>query len=156
MIVFVAGSIYIPKLFIKPQYSFIYTVNSYYYTKQYEVVNNHLSEKSNGSNIQGQANNTQQSNPKIYLYDIVADKSHEIPFSTASTYSLNDNVESPDGFSIIKGESSSSSFFPFYYSSGNNYNNFYIKKDTISNKLNDIKLNGNSYYDFRFLGWVNQ
>jgi hypothetical protein len=150
MIIFVAASIYLPALFIKPQYDFVYTVDSYYSSNRYVVTNNRLTSEANRDYY----NSSQQGPSKLYLYDVKLDKSQEISYDTALSLSLNSNTESLDGFSIVDGEGGGG-FLPFYYSSGNN-DNFYIKKDSVSKKLNDIRLNGNSYYNFRFLGWVNK
>lgn len=152
MIIFIAASIYLPSLFVKPQYDFIYTVDSYYSSTRYVITNNHLTYEVLTN--RDQYGSYQQSTGKLYLYDVDSDKSQEISYETAATLSLNGNTESLDGFSVTRGESSGS-FFPFYYGSSN-YDDFYIQNGSVSKKLNDINLGGSSYYNFRFLGWVNK
>ncbi|MFZ2125208.1 MAG: hypothetical protein WA087_00295 [Candidatus Saccharimonadales bacterium] len=150
MIIFVAASIYLPALFIKPQYNFVYTIDSYYNSARYVVINNRLTSEANSDYY----SRSEQGPSKLYLYDVKSDKSQEISYDTASSFSLSSNTESLDGFSVVNGESSGG-FFPFYYSSSG-HDNFYIKNGNSSKKLNDIKLNESSYYNFRFLGWVNK
>lgn len=158
MILFVAGSIYLPGLFIKPHFNFLYASGDeshcYNSVLQYSVQNNRLVRDT--SNLQMQQNesaNCPNIEPKLYLYDVTINKSNDISFAEAQNLQLDSNVKSPDDFEVVYG-SSGDSFFPFFYGGGTDYNSRYIKGHNVSKKLN-LQLNGGYYYNnFRFIGWI--
>lgn len=152
MILLVAGSIYIPGLFIQPKYNFLYVSGEGYSGQQYSVQNNQLVK----NEIQQPENgnyNPSPSNAKLFLYDISTNKSIELSFEVAQKlFNLDSNIKSPDGFEIVYGSSGNGIIFPFFFYSGTDYNSSYLKGHNVSKKLN-IQLHG-SPYDFRFLGWT--
>ena len=156
MILFVAGSIYLPGLFIKPHFNFLYVSgdDSYYYNngQQYSIQNDKLIK-----NEIKQPENSNYTPPrvesKLYLYDVTKNESKEISFSEAQNLNLDSNLKSPDDFEVVYG-SRDSGFFPFFWGGGTDYNARYLKGHNVSKKLN-LQLNGSSYYNnFRFIGWI--
>lgn len=151
MILFVAGSIYLPGLFVQPKYNFLYVVDDNYYTQQqYSVQNNRL--------IKSEFVQPESKNPRpvpasrLYLYDMEKNESQEIPFENAQLLNLDSRAQSPDGFEVVQGNRNGGDLF-FIFGSGSDYNTRYLKGNGVSKKLN-LDLNRNGYYNFRFLGWV--
>ncbi len=153
MILFVAGSIYLPGLFVQPKINFLYVSgsNSYYYGNgwQYGIQEGRIIKNGVSQPIDGYYD-PMPSGAKLFIYDVVKNESREIFFQEAQNLSINSNNISEDGFEITYGNRGDS-FFPFYYS-GTDYNTRYIVGHNVSKKLN-LQLSG-SYYDFRFLGWI--
>lgn len=157
MILFVAGSIYLPGLFIKPHFNFLYVSgddsyysynNGYQYTVQDgKLVRNEIQKPTN------QNYTPPRTEAKLYLYDVVKNESTEISFAGAQNLNVDSNIKSPDDFEVVYG-SNGGGFFPFFYGGGADYNARYIKGHNVSKKLN-LQLNGGSYYNnFRFIGWI--
>jgi len=158
MILFVAGSIYLPGLFIQPKFNFLYVsgADSYYSKYQYSVQNGKLVR----SEIQRLENQIYQPprEVKLYIYDVAKNESKEISFEEAQNLNLDSSIISPDGFEIVYG-SRGEGFFPFFFLSERDYNTLYLKGHNVSKKLN-LQLSGSyynyyNYYDnFRFIGWI--
>ncbi len=146
MILFVAGSIYLPGLFTKPHFNFLYVSNNNYSSQQpyYLVQNGKLVENQNHGSSTGIT---------LYVYNVAKNEAKEISFADTQTLSLDSVTQSPDGFEIVYG-SNGDGFFPFFYGSGTGYNTQYIKGHNTSKKLN-LQLNGRYHYNnFQFLGWI--
>jgi len=157
MILFVAGSIYLPGLFIKPHFNFLYASgdDSYYYYNngyQYSVQNDKLI-KNELKQPENPNYNPPRVEPKLYLYDVTMNEAKEISFADAQNLNLDSNTKSPDDFEVVYG-SRGDGFFPFFWGGGTDYNARYLKGHNVSKKLN-LQLNGGSYYNnFRFIGWI--
>lgn len=157
MILFVAGSIYLPGLFTKPHFNFLYVSgddSSSYYNNgyQYSVQNNKLV-KNEIKQLENQNYNPPRGESKLYFYDVKKDESREISFEEAQNLNLGSNIKSPDNFEVVYG-SRGDGFFPFFWGGGTDYNTQYLKGHNVSKKLN-LQLSGSSYYhNFRFLGWI--
>ncbi len=157
MIMFVAASVYLPGLFIKPHFNFLYvSADDYYYNynngRQYSVRDGRLV-KTEITPPKNASYKPPRGNAKLYLYDVTKDQSKEISFADAQRLNLDPNLRSPDGFEIVDG-SRDYGFFPFFPAGGTNYNARYLKGHGVSKKLH-LQLNGTSdYYNFRFLGWI--
>ena len=157
MILLVAGSIYLPGLFIKPHFNFLYvSVDDSYYNynngQQYSVQNDKLV-KNEIKQPENPNYNPPQGESKLYLYNVTKNESEEVSFSDAQNLNLDSNIKSPDDFEVVYG-SRGDSFFPFFWGSGTDYNARYLTGHNVSRKLN-LQLNGSSYYNnFRFLGWI--
>ncbi len=152
MILFVAGSIYLPGIFIKPKYDFLYlSGDDYYYGGQnmYSVQNDRLVK-----NIWeiGKNDARYSQEPKLFIHDIAKNESREISFEEAQKLNLDSNIKSPDGFEVVYG-SKGDGIFPFFFYSSTDYNTRYLKGHNVSKKLN-IQLSGSYSYNFRFLGWI--
>lgn len=150
MILFVAGSIYLPGLFVQSKYNFLYVSGDdyyYYYDQyQYSVQNGKLVR----SEIQRPENQNYQPQRevKLYVYDVAKNESKEIFYAEAQNLNLDSNVKSPDGFEIVYG-SRGDGFFP----SERDYNTRYLKGHNVSKKIN-LQLSGSYYNNFRFIGWI--
>lgn len=159
MILFVAGSIYVPGLFVQPKFNFLYVSGDehYYNQSQYSVQNEKLvrSQIQNGG-LRGKPYNQIYPPPrevKLYIYDVAKNESKEISFEEAKNLKLDSNNLSPDGFEVTYG-SRGDGFFPFFFLSERDYNTRYLKGHNVSKKLN-LALNSGSYYNnFRFIGWI--
>ena len=157
MILFVAGSIYLPGLFIKPHFNFLYASgdDSYYYYNngyQYSVQDDKLI-KNEIKQPENQNYTPPRVEPKLYLYDITKNEAKEISFADAQNLNLDSNTKSPDDFEVVYG-SRDEGFFPFFWGAGTDYNSRYLKGHNVSKKIN-LQLNGGSYYNnFRFIGWI--
>ena len=154
MIILVTLSIYVPQFFVKPQYDFLYLIgNNNCYTDRnntqiYSVQNNKVVKNVQDDAVQ-RCTAGQIPQPKIFRYDVVANKSTEVSFDDVKNLTVDSSPKSPDGFEIIRG-SNSGGFFPFYFYSGSDYNSRYINGRNVSKKLN-LQQDG---YNFVLLGWI--
>jgi len=156
MIVFVAASVYLPALFVKPTYDFIYTSQNdyryapYAYGTSYDVENGKIVKHTTPppSDVRDLEYYKNPPEPKLYYYDTVANTTKEISFEEAQKYMVDTSVISPDGFELAP--ASSGGGFPFSFDN-NEYGKVYIKSKSVSKKLN---IQQRFYNDFSFLGWV--
>jgi len=160
MILFVAGSIYLPGLFIQPKFNFLYVSgDDYYYYNQYQysVQNGKLVRRE----VQRPKNQIYQplqevQEVKLYIYDVAKNESKEISFEEAQNLNLDSNTKSPDGFEVVygsRGDGFLPFFFPFFFLSERDYNTLYLKGHNVNKKLN-LQLSGSYYNNFRFIGWI--
>lgn len=154
MILFVAGSIYLPGLFIKPQFSFLYASgDNYYYGQQQYSVQDGMIVKNEIKPPEDNTYNPPREETKLYIYDVVKNESRKVSFEEVQTLNLDSNQKSPDGFEVVYG-SHGDGFFPFFFWSETDYTTRYLKGNNVSKKIN-LQLNGSHYYNnFRFLGWI--
>ena len=151
MILFVAGSIYLPGLFIKPKYNFIYVSgDDYYYGRQYSVINGQLVK----NEVKPPDYYRPRTEPKLFIHDVSNNESREISFEEAQKLNLDSNIISKDGFEVIYG-SRGDGIFPFFFFSGRDYNSRYISGHNVSKKLN-VQFNGSYYNGFQFIAWINK
>lgn len=152
MILFVAAFIYLPGLFIHPQYNFLYASggdNNWY--QQYYVQDGSLMKKDNKR--PDDTYYKPPTNPKLFIYDVSNDTSMEISFEDAQKNVYDASDKSPDGFEIVQG-SRGGGFFPFEFSSRSDSCARYLSGHNVSNKL-DIQRLGSSYCgSFQFIGWI--
>lgn len=160
MILFVAVSIYLPGLFINPQYNFLYSTNDNYYNRTYTVNNGKLeqiptlSPEYNDYTKPGlvvpNPNYPYSSPPRLYIYNVKTGESTPVTFEQAGGLHLDPSTESADGYKIEQGSYDGSFFF-----GGGGYNRaYYIVGHNLSKKLN-LKSNDRDYdYSSGFLGWI--
>lgn len=157
MILFISASVYLPGLFIRPKFNFLYSIdnNSYY-------DGGHRYSISNGKIIKNEVDLSQRRNayapnedPKLFIHDVAKNESLEISFAEALRLDLDPNIKSPDGFEITSG-GHGGGFFPFFYSANTDYNAKYLKGKNIGKKLNLQTSPQQNYYSFYFLGWIKQ
>ncbi len=151
MIAFIAGSIYLPGMFINPEHDFIYASGDDYNIRYlYDVVDGKLVKKEYPDN---RYRDYPLKEPKLYYHDVESDQSREITFEEAAAYTLDSSLQSPDGFTVERGRGGGSIFSELFYSSSSR-GNMYLVGDKVSKKIN-LKLSGRDYYyNFTFLGWV--
>lgn len=146
MIIFVAGSIYLPALFApKPQINFIYESkeNAYYGGEtQYSVKNRKIIK----NNIK-----FQEVPPRLFIHDVSKNESREVPFEEAQLLDIDSRSKSSDGYQIIDGMFGGGSlFFSGSYDRGR-----YLSGHGLNTKISfpaDEAENIN--YKFHFLGWI--
>jgi len=149
MIVLITLSIYVPALFVKPQFDFIYgTGHNYCRDYRYAVQNERI--------IQLEIKDKNEKNscpnnwtPRLFYYDVQNKTSQEITFKEAKKYRLDSRYKSPDGFEIVSGDRS----FDIFFIGGSSYGDKFLKKGAYARRL-DVK--SRYYYDFIFLGWVKE
>jgi hypothetical protein len=153
MILFVAGSIYLPGIFIKPRVNFLYVSgDGYYYNQQQYSVQNEKLVKNEITQIENYSNNQPKIAAKLFIYDVAMNTGKEVSFDEAQKLNLDSNNISPDDFEIAQG-GAGGGVFPFFFYSGSDYNTRYLTGHNISKKLN-IQTGGSYYDNFRFLGWI--
>jgi hypothetical protein len=149
MILFVAGSIYLPGLFVKPKYNFVYLSGTNYGEPYFVSANGQLQKDNTTSTYY--PNGYPLDHAQIYFYDVANNQAKPISFDDAQKLSLDHSTESPDGFEITSG-GGDGGMFPFFYESGD-YSAEYLKGHNFSKKLN-LQIQGSYYNDFTFLGWI--
>lgn len=141
---YVLGTAYIPSLYAKPQYKFLYTQGSSY---DYDILV--AGGKVTYSRRYPNDTSYRPLPPEIHVYDPVVNASRTLSIEEAQAYTLDTSTKSPDGYTVAQNDTESSSFFPFYFgSSGGGY---YLKGHGLQRKIP-----GTYSYDFQFLGWIKQ
>ena len=167
LVVVLAAIIYVPRLYLKPQFDFVYATGSYpsYVDREgkirvdYTVVNDRLVKMTVPVEISSDPQDRyyyslRESTPPIfYHYDVSEQKN--IPLSEAEVVALHLNPaqEAPDGFKIGYGRDSDDIFESIF--GGRDYSERVLTKGSVSIPLNLVKP-GEQYYssDFDFIGWV--
>ncbi len=170
LLAIVALSTYIPSLFLKTDYNFIFTtctdMSDYYlyrcndYLKlRYSVENETLVQKTVDTTLDQDKDGKPDFNSgftdRIFLYDTELNEAREITFKRAKQFTLNNLLTSPDGVTVSSRYSrNGGEFFPF--GGGSSSHGYYLTKGRSRSKLNLI--NSNELYpyqiNFQFLGWV--
>ena len=171
MMLFVAGSIYLPRLFVKPNFSFIY---SDFYDGPYNISSPRYVVDKDGklalveatAEEKRQAEEFNKSIPipvrksdipvvTLYKYDVTTDTATKITLEDAQKFTLDPSSRSPDGFELVYGRGGGD-FFPFFYNGGD-YNARYLSGHNTSRKLNLTYLASSPNYPYQqvaFLGWI--
>lgn len=174
MVVLIALSIYVPRLFATPpQYDFLYVINDsempytviegkFYYSPIYRVENGKLVQRltpypESSPDFPKPVPVYPQTEPKLYFHDVGENKSREMTFAKAQELSLDPSIMSPDGFEVRE-DYGAEGVFPLFFGSSREYGARYLVGDYYSEKLNLVKSNTDRYYPYnlRFLGWVSQ
>jgi hypothetical protein len=142
MILFVTGSIYLPKLWApEPQYGFVYSDDEYYAPSIFRVVNGRLEKRPMRT-----PDEEKYTDPQLYYYDARTKESRDISFEEASALMLDNRSTSPDGFVVKRGGGYGGPFGGSYEAG------VYLTGHAVSHKLD---LRGiESAYNFSFIGWV--
>ena len=150
MVTLIAVSIYLPTMFVKPQFDFIYsTDDGYCHYRKYLVINSKIIEEENQKPTENNVCKHDR-NPRLYYYDIQLNTPKEITLEEAQKFFIDNRAQSPDGFEIVSGDRS----FDIFFFSGSSYYDKYLKKGTYTRKLNTP--HDYYYYDFRLIGWVKE
>jgi hypothetical protein len=151
MVILVALSIYVPTLFMHPQYNFLYLTGEDYYSQYtYSISGNTLTREVNPRDKDNSSFSYPNREQKIYLYDINTNESREVSYEEARRLVLDSSEKSPDGYEVTNG-GYGDGFFPFFIRGS--HSGQYIKNGSFSKKLN-TQLSGSYYYNFHFLGWI--
>lgn len=154
LIIGVALSIYLPTLFTKPQYGFLYsTGGDYNYHNEYAVENGKLVKKP--VTLPPYVVPTNSKEPELYTYDVQKNSNTKISFEETQTLNLDSNPQSPDSFEITYG-SDGGGVFPFFFWSDRDYGSRYLKGHGVTKKIDLHSSSPYNYYsgDFQFLGWI--
>lgn len=163
MVIFVAASIYLPGLFVKPKTDFLYAVGDTYCSgvQMYKVEGGKIkkldiptTDASGGIRPYPIEKNVPApgcKDTKLYYYDVVKNEGREISLGDAEKLKLDGSAESPDGFEVVQG--SSGDGFPFGTSV--DYKKRYLKGHNLGKELN-ILLTEQQAFSFQFVGWVIQ
>jgi hypothetical protein len=146
MVALVAASIYLPRLYVHPQYGFLYYAD---YCDTYSVSGSML--KSNPV-AQSDSYCYRSANPKLYIYDARTGNSKEAAFADARRLVLDQAKISPDGFTVTNPESGGN-YYPFYFGS-DDYDSEYLKGNGTTFRVELPE--GVSDYSFKFLGWIKE
>ncbi len=162
MVLFVAGSIYLPGLFIKPSVDFLYMTSGYdRYGCEFQYQVNAGAQLHSGTLVKVRSTNYVEPGyvktdcaVRFFVYDVQTDTSKEYTFEEAQKLKLDPAQMSPDGFEVVRGGRGGDFFFLF--DGGGNYDTMYIKGHNVSRKLKlEQATNGYYYYyDNPILGWV--
>lgn len=163
LILIVAGSVYLPNLFLKTEYDFIYAAcnTSSYYDCQNEIPQRFGVE--DGKVIftppsklpeREQWSIDEVSDVRFFFHDTEKNESREITFKDVSRYSLSPLVTSPDGVTFGRGWDNNDDFF-FMMSGRSNYE-YTLSKGRSRSKLYLVNNDNDYYYNrsIHFLGWV--
>ena len=170
LIIGVAVSTYLPSLFIKTNYNFIYsscTSGSYsypYYCSDYLksrysvvdgkiVLNNVDLNKDLDKN--GVPDYKQNYSDRIFLHDTQKNESREITLKEAQALTLSEILTSPDGITVSSRYDRRGGDFLMMSGGGSSYG-YYLTKGNSRSRINLIN-NGDTYYyqnNFQFIGWT--
>ncbi len=156
-IIIISIVIFAPSYFINPTHNFVYILeNDRYgynpgYLNTYDVEGDHVALIPTPL----QQNNPKLGDaPKLYMYDVKTDTSHEISFEEAKKLTLDPGPSSPDGYSVGY-LYNHDGIFELFGSNGNN-SGFFITKGNGKKKI--TSLSGDRYYsyqgNFKLIGWV--
>ena len=165
MIILISLVVYVPSAMLKPVHSFIYATNdrNYGYGDRYSVVNGKLVKEfipypeNDGSQIDPQFKPTFPT-VRLFVYDPIQNKSREVSFDDARQFTINENIESPDGFVFVGQNTYYNDGIFGLFGSSRDRNTTYMKKGNVSKKINLITGSAEPYYydnNIRFIGWIN-
>jgi len=146
MILIVLTVVYLPSLFVDPEYDFVYvSSDSYRLYYNYQVDSEgRLSRRTGVSSY-----DTSSSTDQMYLYDVSAEESERIDFERAIRFEYSTKSKSPDGYEFERNSGGGGFIFPIsYYGSSRNY---VLKK---GNSAKEISLETDRYQNVEFVGWV--
>jgi hypothetical protein len=158
-IIVISVVIFTPSFFIKPQYNFIYSTESPYYSydqgykNTYIVENNHIATQALPVPTDNRIYAYKGDSPTLYLYDVKNNSSHQITLDEAKNYFLDPGPSSPDGY-IVRYEYSHNGIFELF-GSNQNGSGYFIEKNNGKKELPGL-MNSDQYYqgNFKLIGWV--
>lgn len=158
MVLFVAGSIYIPQRGIEPPtHDFIYTLRNYSDGYEYSVgadgkmVRDKLPQENFPKTTPAGVANAPT---RFFRHDVQTNTSEELAFEAVASLRLDNTNTSPDGYELRRG-GQGGGVFPFIFSEGN-YDDQFLVKGNRSIKLKLKKITDPYYSPFQFMGWIIQ
>jgi len=161
MIIFVAGSIYIPNLFTQPKFNFLYATGGECFCSQYnqpysiqnsKLIKNKIPILTITPNARDISCDLPQNAAKLFIHDTVKNENEQITFATAQQLNLDPNNKSPDGFEITRGGMQGSIFSLLFYADSR-----YDKSSALQGHYASKKFNAQTLgpcNNFRFIGWI--
>ena len=134
MVVAVAASVYVPRLWASPKVDFVYSMMSY--SSTYKTTADGKMTEKNLTTV-------------YYLHNTAKNTNREIKKVELDKLSLNKSAVSPDGFRVTGNETSNALF------GDSEYGVHYLKGHGAGYKLNLASPTSDRYgYEFKFVGWV--
>ncbi len=159
MTLFIALSIYLPQLFLDPQYDFLYVSgDNYSYSFPKYVVEDGAVVKREPTEKEKEQYRYRYDESVLYTYDAETNTSTVISFEDAQNFKLNPNSVSPDGFEVTNSRRNYS-LFSEVFGGGYRGSGYVIRKKDGSGagkKIDVNTRNGSYYYGFKFLGWIEE
>jgi len=174
MILFVAGSVYLPGLFTKsPKYNFVYSLNidnrylyhdygSTVFKNSYVITDGKLTKvpiilQGEITPEQAKIQRVVEDAPPLYIYDVASNVAKKISFELARGLSIDDGPTSPDGFYLTYSSSNNGIFDLF--GSSNNHRGWVLTRGAKSVKVRSLDINDyNGYYygynNIKLIGWI--
>jgi len=90
--------------------------------------------------------------PKIYRYDVQANKYNLISLEEAQKLKIDSSPLSPDEISIQRGDNYNAGIFEIFGGNNNRYNMMFLKNN--KEALKKIDVGAVNIYDFIFIGWI--
>lgn len=150
--------VYVPKLFINPQYDFVYTMQtSYQYDQEYmyelrdgEIVKNYPTPQPENEAMYDRYPKT---TPVLYVYDVQSHTSRQISFDQAQDLILDPGPASPDNYTVQYDRGNYSLFSEIF--SSRRDSGYVISRGNMNKSLDGIVSDRDYYYNsFTFLGWI--
>ena len=151
VILLVAMVLWLPALFAKPKYDFIYSYCSdYRCSSEYRLESGAIIQDGNGADY-GYGYNTR---PDLYYYDVDQNTAKKIDLAEARSYKLSAAVASPDGYRLEQLNTGGGGFL-FWGGAGDD--NWYLK-DGFKKKKVILSPDAKQYYgdNIKLLGWVEE
>ncbi|MDD4319810.1 MAG: hypothetical protein PHW10_05825 [Candidatus Peribacteraceae bacterium] len=154
MVLFIAGSILVPRFFANPAYGFLFTWGQNSVRNTYDVQGGRLIlvPVSNASVRREAA----EEMPRLFRYDPLKDESEEISFADAQRLTLSKFAASPDGYVIRTGNYYNDGIFSglFYGGGYRDYNAIALEGHGAVKRITVSRPDSVSIYNFRFVGWI--
>jgi len=159
-IIFISIIIFVPNLFIKPQYNFLYSNNDFYYTYDQQYLNSYSVEGGHLVATRLRASPDpyvvyKGENPPLFLYDVKNDSTHQITFAETQNLNIDAGPSSPDGY-VVDYQYRNSGIFDLF-GSNNGQSGYVISKGGASKKLHILNSDSYTYYNsgkVKFIGWI--
>jgi hypothetical protein len=172
LVLFLVVSIYLPSLFLHPEYDFIYAVcaenssNKYLDCENYRTGVRH--DVVGGRIVRTEVDRTFEENyynpilegtadVRLFYHDVDTNVSREVSINEAQDFRVSGDIVSPDGYTLDKTRRGSGGFFPFFYDGGSR-SVYVMKKGNREKEVNLIVDSGSYYYrygnSFEFVGWI--
>lgn len=129
---------FLPNIFVPPKHNFVYAINMV-----------HPANESLAQGEQPKSKQPSSTSDNFFIYDVLGNSSRPISSEKLAALRLDPNVQSEDGFSVVRG-GGSNPIFIFGFS--RDCCAYYIKSSRYAKELN-IPVEGSDRH-FRFLGWI--
>ncbi len=150
VIVLVATFLWVPSLFARPKYNFIYSYCPDY-TCSYSYATSSTGRITKDEPLNASYTSSTVS-PELYFYDTATNSSRQLGEVEAIQYKVDNSNVSPDGYRLEQGNTDGGGFL---FWSGSSDNNWYLVSGI---KKKAVHINGSSWYgnSIKFIGWVEQ
>lgn len=168
LVVVLAAIIYVPRLYVTPQFDFVYATGSYPVwidpaTKtriEYRVVNDRLTKKVTPVAVESDPDKrdyygvSETTPPDFYRYDVSENVNKVLSEEEALGLLLNPAKMAPDGFEVGYGQTNENIFESVF--GGRDYSQQVLTKGSVGIPLNLVGESNRYYGEFNFIGWLTQ